>query len=531
MWLVAVLVFLCFAAFGARRLLSYLHVFQQDEYDNGRFAHFLASTGAVDRRVSVALLLIGIAQIYLLPSDSELWIVEFLAAAAFAIAAIFETDPRRAAKKKLVMTARAKRIYGLALAALLLVAAAILALSSLALWLILAVQAAPFALIASNLFLAPAERRTQARFWNEAHEKLGRLNPTVIGITGSYGKTSVKHILGHILEMRATSLITPGSVNTAMGISRVIRENLNARHKYFIVEMGAYGPGSVQALCDLAPPRLGIITAIGKAHYERFKSLDNVVQAKFELAEASCRNGGQVVVASDVLAFAAAKAFADAHPGAVIACGEDGAQLAINSVRQTTSGLAMRITWQGQGYDLAAPLFGAHHARNIALAFAAACVLGMMPDDIIAGLRSVPQIAHRLEVKRQADGTTLIDDAYNSNPLGFAAALEILDMFRVGQGRRILVTPGMVELGAEHDAEHRRIGALAAKYADVMLAIVPERIEAFIAAYAAQAPGATIVRCATIADADKWIAANRKADDVVLLENDLPDLYERRLKF
>src|SRR5206468_12245453 len=134
-----------------------------------------------------------------------------------------------------------------------------------------------------------------------AHSKLQRLNPVVIGVTGSYGKTSVKHILGHVLETAGPTLITPGSVNTAMGIARVIRERLQPHHRYLVVEMGAYGIGSIRRLCALTPPRLGIISAIGKAHYERFKSLDAVAQAKFELAEAAAGNGGSVVAAADVV--------------------------------------------------------------------------------------------------------------------------------------------------------------------------------------------------------------------------------------
>ena len=123
-----------------------------------------------------------------------------------------------------------------------------------------------------------------------------------------------------------------------------------------------------------------------------------------------------------------------------------------------------------------APLYGLHHGRNIALAFAAACSLGLSPEDIVASLRSAPQIAHRLEVKRQANGTVVIDDAYNSNPVGFASALELLDVLRQPDGRRIVVTPGMVELGAEHEAEHARIGRLAAEHADVLVAVAPHRV-------------------------------------------------------
>src|SRR5262249_36135958 len=162
--------------------------------------------------------------------------------------------------------------------------------------------------------------------------------------------------------------------------------------------------------------------------------------------------------------------FAAAHPGALLAVGsEPGAAVAITALGQDADGVAVTVSWRGREYTLRAPLFGLHQGRNIALAFAAACTLGTAPEDVVASLRSAPQIAHRLEVKREANGAILVDDAYNSNPVGFAAALELLDVLQRAGGRRILVTPGMVELGAAHEAEHDRIGRLAAEHVDVLL--------------------------------------------------------------
>ena len=159
-----------------------------------------------------------------------------------------------------------------------------------------------------------------------------------------------------------------------------------------------------------------------------------------------------------------------------------------------------------------------------------ACTLGSAPEDVQLALRSVPQITHRLEVKPQPNGSVLIDDAYNSNPKGFQSALEILDMLKKPGGRRILVTPGMVELGAAHEEEHQRIGTFAGRTVDVLLAVAPGRIGALIAAYAAAAPQGRVVPCATFGAAQDWLAANLTGVDVVLLENDLPDLFERKMR-
>jgi UDP-N-acetylmuramoyl-tripeptide--D-alanyl-D-alanine ligase len=280
----------------------------------------------------------------------------------------------------------------------------------------------------------------------------------------------------------------------------------------------------------LAPPDLAIITAIGKAHYERFKSLEGVAQAKFELAEAALAKNGKTIVAADTLAFPASSRFAAAHPDALVTVGDEAEYaLVITELRQEADGVVVSVRWNGAEYQLRAPLYGLHQGRNVALAFTAACILGMAPEDVVASLRSVPQIAHRLEVKRQG-GAVLIDDAYNSNPVGFASALGLLDVLRQPGGRRILVTPGMVELGAEHEPEHSRIGRLAAEHVDVLLAVAPHRVAALSEAFREAAPQAELVSCSTFAEAQAWLDRNLAAHDAVLIENDLPDLYERPLR-
>jgi len=518
-----------FALFALKRLLTYLHLFQQEEYDNRRFLAWIVKSYAVDRRLSFALLAVWLMQLGLHAVPS--WAFGALAGAACVAVAAFEPDPRKTAKKRLVMTARAKRIYLVALALLALVGvAAALFAGPILLW-VVPVQLMPLALVAGNSLLAPAEAKTQRRYWDEAQAILRRIDPMVIAITGSYGKTSVKHILGHVLETAAPTLITPGSVNTAMGIARVIRERLQPHQRYFVVEMGAYGTGSIRRLCELAPPKMGIVTAIGMAHYERFKSLEAVAEAKFELAAAVAAQGGTVIANADVLEFAAPRRFAAAHPDTFLTVGlADGAAAVITAMRQDINGIAVSVTWQGRAYELRAPLFGLQQGKNLALAFAAACTLGLAPEDVVASLRSTPQIAHRLEVKREANGATLIDDAYNSNPVGFAAALDVLDLLRGPGGRRILVTPGMVELGAAHDDEHRRIGRLAAAHVDVLLAVAPHRVAPLTESFKEAAPAAEIVSCPGFAEAQAWMARNVASGDVVLLENDLPDLLEQKLR-
>lgn len=520
-------IFVSFMLFSVKRLLTYLHMFQQEEYDTKRFFRLITKRLAIDRTLS--LIAIGTAFAYSMLDKYE-WPYFLMMIGAFLVFSYREVDPRRQAKKKLVMTSRAKRIFIVALVLSATCAICSTVTSSLWIWLV-PIQLLPVLLVAANMLLQPVETLIRRKYWNEAHAKIRELEPFTIGVTGSYGKTSVKHILGHILGTTASVLITPGSVNTAMGVTRIIRERLTEHHKYLVIEMGAYGSGSVAKLCRLAPPDMAIITAIGHAHYERFKSLDAVAKAKFEMAEATCQRNGKVITHTDVLAFPYTREFLNTHRQNFVICGEEeGSYLNIREILQRSNGLVVEIELNGKSFTAEVPLFGINHGKNVALAFAAACTLGIAPEMVLTALKSTPQIAHRLEVKTQAQGKiTLIDDAYNSNPRGFAAALELLDGLRQSSGRRILVTPGIVELGEVHEAEHARLGTLALRYVDVVLAIAPERIRSFVEAFRSGAHGKQeLIPCPTFADAQFWIDQKAKAGDVILLENDLPDIYERK---
>jgi UDP-N-acetylmuramoyl-tripeptide--D-alanyl-D-alanine ligase len=521
------LVAIAFLWFAYRRLLTYLHIYQQEEYDSRRFIRWLFTSYSFDMKVSFLIFVMGTLELAIVLAD---WITDVLIIAAFLIFWWVERSRRVRSKKPLVMTGRAKRIFWAAFAVLALLSLVIAGWFKHPIFWLIAVQAIPFALTVGNVIVNPYEKKLQKRFWNEAHSKLLSLKPTVIGITGSFGKTSTKHLLGHILELQAPTLITPGSVNTPMGIARVVREQLAPHHRFFICEMGAYGPGSIARLCRLAPPDFAVITAIGMAHYERFKTLDTVAKTKFELAEATAKKNGPVILAEQVLEFADARRFRERYANTiVVGRGEDCALRLLDST-QTETGIQARVMWRGSEYALKAPIFGEHHIGNMCVVFATACTLGVAPEDAILALGSVTQISHRLEVKQGPAGSKMIDDAYNSNPVGFAAALQLLNTLRRDGGRRVLVTPGMVEMGPAHDEQHKKIGELAASTVDVLLPVLPQRIQSLTQAYSSGNPEGKVIPCPTFSNAQAWMNANLTPTDVVLLENDLPDLYEARLR-
>ena len=525
--------------FGWYRLKAYLLYFQQEEYDAARFRRWLSTAGARDRLTSL-LTLAGAALAGLVPVTGPVGAgAAALIALGLGLGAYLSRRLLTASKKPLVMTQRARRIHRLAFAMAMVLwvigfglgsplDGGLGGLSSAAL-----AQLAPYLLVLANALLSPFEKRIKARFRQEAVDKLAKLQPTVIAITGSYGKTSTKQILNHILSAAAPTLATPGSVNTEMGITRVIRETLTPEHRYFIVEMGAYGPGSIARLCRLTPPGLSLVTAVGWAHYERFKSVAAVFQAKFEIAEAAAARGGPTLVNADMIPpDMLGPRIAEGRETIIkTGTGED-CRFRLVRADVTRDGLSLEIVDPEADMPVAmtAPIWGRHQAGNVLIAVATARHLGLPMSTIKAALASLPQVRHRLEVFKSETGPTIIDDAYNANPTGFAAGLEALGVLRAESGRRILVTPGMVEMGEAHDEQHGELGRLAADAVDIACVVTPDRIPTFVDPLEAAA-GVEVLRFDRQSDAQAWVVAQARAGDAVLYENNLPDLYEVKPRF
>ena len=527
------------------RGIALLQYFQQEEYNNDRFLKWIFRKRAFDKKATLITLLgfIGwyFGQGYGPFVNLAFYIIVLL---ALLYGAYVSGPPKWAIKKPLVMTARVQRILFVYLVFIAIYFASVLLLvekndtTGFMLAFIAFFQWPPFFLVASNFLLKPVEEFINRRYLKQAEKRLENITPTIIAITGSYGKTSIKNILAHILSAEAPTLATPGSVNTLMGICRIIREELREQHKFFVVEMGAYGPGSIKRLCKLTPPNIGIISGVGVAHYERFKSLETVFQTKFELADDLVSREQPVIVSADGVPEVFLSPYLAKNPRVYLCGSKDSGQkpnLVIQKVTQTNEGLKLELEYKEKGKRKTAhvevPLFGLHQAANVALAAAAALELGFPMDTIKAALKTTPQITNRLEVVRSKGGPTIINDAYNSNPQGFANALEVLGLLKKPQGRRILVTPGIVELGDEHDAQHRLLGQKAGKISDLALVVGPKRMASFIEGFkAAKSQGTTLKIFETQKEAEDWVQQNASPSDTILFENNLPDLYETKIR-
>ncbi|MFY9823817.1 MAG: UDP-N-acetylmuramoyl-tripeptide--D-alanyl-D-alanine ligase [Thermoanaerobaculia bacterium] len=541
--LTAFLVLLAGCIFGARRLRQYLRFLQQDEYHNGRFLAWVRTHRLFDTKGTLvgavgALSAGAVALGRLQPGWA--YAGSLLLCATLLALTLREKDPAKVGKIKLKMTERAKRIYAASLAVMLVVLlpAVALVLAELrspwriaVLWLVLVAffQATPLFLAAGNALLAGDEVRRQRRFYGEAQARLRSLHPLVIGITGSYGKTSTKAILAEMLQGSGPTFWPRASINTLMGIVRGIREGLDPRFKYAVFEMGAYRVGSIKALCDLVHPQAGIITRIGVMHLERFGSQEAIFRAKSELAAAVPPDGILVVNGDDPLCRRAAEENPKAR---TLRYGLDAQagplDCAMTEIQFALEGARFVIHWQGESYPGRTKLLGRTALSNILGAFTLAAELGVDPDYLLAVIRNLKPQSNRLELEK-AGGITFLHDAYNSNPTGFRAALEVLGALPAK--RKILVTPGMVELGPRQAQDNFEIAALAASVCDVVVIVGPTNREALKAGLASVQSHVEVRLLEDRDSALAYIKTGTREGDAVLIENDLPDLYERLPRF
>jgi UDP-N-acetylmuramoyl-tripeptide--D-alanyl-D-alanine ligase len=545
--------------FTHRRLLSYLRYFQQEEYNEVRFKGWLDEKKAYDTRGAlVALSVAGSAVVWTHPAWTI--ITSILGTMAlYSIAHLIEGDPRTSGKLTLKMTQRASKILYLSAFFSLLTILGITLLGVLASpccssicvpspglpvapqgWKSLLVVAlgssllfrvTPYYLMLANRALSPAEKRLQNFYVDDAKRILREVNPFIIGITGSYGKTGAKAALGELLPQCVGPTFWPKkSINTVMGITRDIRENLRPHHKYGVIEMGAYGIGSIQRLCGLTPPKAAIVTAVGIMHLERFGSEENVFLAKSELAQ-SVPDDGILVCNGDN---PGARRMAEANKKAkTLLYGLDPASghldCSATDIVFTPEGTKCVVQWNGEIFHVQTPLLGRPALSNALAAFTMACALGAEPAYAAAALGNLQPVDNRLVLDRKGS-VSFIRDAYNSNPTGFSAALEILHT--IEGKRKILLTPGMIELGERQYKENEQIAEKAAKVCDLIVVISAVNREALLSGLAkAEYPKEKTVVVDTRAEAFAYLAQHQIPGDLVLIENDLGDLLEGEVKF
>ncbi|MCS6834448.1 MAG: UDP-N-acetylmuramoyl-tripeptide--D-alanyl-D-alanine ligase [Anaerolineae bacterium] len=473
--------------------------------------------------------------------------IPYVAALLAALVGV-QPPPEKEIKKGFVATARARRLLAAAfsLAGLLaLLGIALLATSTesdrlrasgtglLGLTLLLG---APLWLILGNLAMTPVEALFRQRFIAQARRVLAEVQPKVIGITGSYGKTTTKNYLRDILNGRYKTYATPKSYNTMMGVCIALNNDVADDYsiEYFICEMGAYIPGEIARICNLTPPDISIVIEVGPQHLERFGSLENIAIAKYEIIKALKPQGLGVfnydnpyvramyergypqnrIAVSTTLTLEEARAI------------PDGPRFLAQNVRESLLGLSFDVTdlASGEQISFTTPVVGRHNVLNILLATAVAVHEGMSLQDVAQRVRTLAPAESRLVRQVDERGVTVINDAYSANPVGVVSALEVLSLYQTG--RRVVVTPGMVELGHLHDQENHKLGVLLTQHASDILLIGHKQTTPIQQGIASTTfPRERVIVFESIREALDWYKSHLSAGDTILFMNDLPDTY------
>ncbi|MCY3743435.1 MAG: UDP-N-acetylmuramoyl-tripeptide--D-alanyl-D-alanine ligase [Candidatus Poribacteria bacterium] len=525
------------------RTASGLHILQLDGYKTDRYLKWIRQHLTNCFEVKEILVIGGLLVLTAFyPQYHTTWLFPMLCVAWGGFQVYMSTRRKNVeAKKPLVYTARAKRVFGLSICLLVGLATTLVLIAKTSPWRIaifLFSEVSVINLTIANLLIYPLERTINGAYLFSARKRIRTLQPKVIGITGSYGKTSTKYILHQILSQKFNTLMTPDSYNTPMGICKVIRGDLTAEHEIFIVEMGAYKRGDIRELCNLASPQIGILTAVGPQHLERFKSIENIAKGKYELIESLPADGLAVFNCdNEICAGLADKREQTGSPvrryateASPVVSVVDTADLIAMNVRYTDNGLAFTVHANTEKFDITdteiqTRLLGKHNVSNILAAVTVAMECGMELEEIREAVANVEPVPHRLQLTAGAGGVTIIDDSFNSNPVGAKAALEALN--EIGEGKKVLVTPGMIELGEREYEENRRLGKQAADVCDLVILVGPIRTRPILDGLKdAEYPSQQIIVARNLEEVKQHLATQVQTGDVVLFENDLPDNYE-----
>ncbi|MDE7409394.1 MAG: UDP-N-acetylmuramoyl-tripeptide--D-alanyl-D-alanine ligase [Muribaculaceae bacterium] len=522
---------------GLYMLLNFkhdIHMLQQNSYRIDRYWKWLNRSGDI----SSTSRLINVGALFLLFSTLLSPAVNALIVAAVCCVqavAMF----RKKFKKPLVFTARVKRIYsvcaflGIALTLAVILTAgrggsdAFLYYSggqlSLGVILLLCIFSWMIA-IAAVWILKPVEASINAKYRNEAVSILESMpGLKIVGITGSYGKTSTKHYLQRILSERYDVLMTPGSYNTPMGVIRTIREMMKPYNEVFICEMGAKQVGDIKEICDMVHPQIGIVTAVGPMHLESFKSIENVQKTKFELIDALPKDGFGVI--NNDFEWCANRNVNNVDVLRYGVSNPAGCDYVATEVKYSPDGTSFTVEGKdGTRLELHTRLVGECNISNLVAAVIVALHLGLTHDEIRRAVDSIEQVEHRLNVKRTPGGVTIIDDAFNSNPAGSRMAVDVLSQFRTG--KRIIVTPGMIELGSEQETLNRDLGKHIGENVDVAVIVGAYNRNALVDGIrSTDFDEKNLHIVDSFADSQTLLSKILAPGDTVLYENDLPDSF------
>lgn len=382
-----------------------------------------------------------------------------------------------------------------------------------------------FVIMLANVINIPVEKCVYLYYKFKAKNKLKNMDIPVVGITGSYGKTSSKNIINDILNVKFNSFATPKSFNTPYGLISSINNYLDKFNDIFLAEMGAFKMGDIKQNCKIVKPKYGIITSIGQAHLESFGSRENIMKGKFELVESLPSDGLAILNGDDEYQLK----YDIKNNCSVKWIGIDNknVDLYATNIKLSSKGTSFECVFKGDNskYKFNTKLLGKHNVYNILAGILLGYELGLSIEQLQRGVSSVKTIEHRLELKKYGH-INIIDDAFNSNPVGSRMAVEVLGLM---DGVKIIVTPGMVELGSEQYNLNYKFGEYISEVCDYVILIGKKQTKPIYDALTEKKyDNKKIFILEDVRDAFPLmnrLSGKENKETYVLLENDLPDLF------
>lgn len=494
-------------------LLNYLHMYQLNYYKTDMYLHWCK----VNIQKITLRLILALAPLLTLTGDLALQILSVL----FLIVSIGILIPRHT-KVPLKITGRVLRIIAIEVLLSVLALAVRPSETEFVIRFAILCGIAPVFCLVANAVLFPVEALGRKYYINGAKKILAsQKDLIVIGITGSYGKTSMKNFLGEILSEKYSVLVTPKNYNTNLGIARTIRKYLKPTHDIFVCEMGAMWEGEIAKCCEIAQPKYGIITAADPQHLQTFGSLEAIIRTKFELAQTIAINDGKLYLNYDNENIRKYSTDIKHYSYGL----DKRYDFYSDHLKSDENGQNFEFHHNQQTFEVQTKLLGMHNIENLTGAIAVARDLGVSDEDIKFAVRRIKSVPHRLEYIDRGN-LGIIDDSYNSNPISSKLAVDTLAQFA---GKKVIVTPGLIELGPEEAKYNKELGEHIAKQKIDYVYLVgnspqTDAVEAGLGE--AEFANEKIQRVNSPQEAVSRATRKYPADKLtVLLLNDLPDNY------
>lgn len=497
-----------------------LHMFQQNRYETSRYTMWIKDSFKHNSKAIINGLIITILALLCGIYVGPLATVIIIALYSLKVA---EKEYKTVYIKPLVLTHRVMRQIAVMVLIYLavIITCSIIGYHALMYLLILSPFIAYGLMYVMSAITFPIEYCFREMFKNSAKKILENNKRLVkVGITGSYGKTSSKNIVNEILSEQYYSLPTPASFNTPMGLTITIRENLKNTHEVFIAEMGADKVGDIVELSNLVHPEYAIITSIGPQHLSTFKSIENIINEKMSLVERLPENGVAVLNKDNEYI----RNYVVKNNVKVVSYGieyKDADYIAEN-IKYDMKGSSFDIVYQDERYAFSTRLLGEHNVLNILSGVALGRELNVSWENLQKAVRKINFIEHRLELKK-INNRMFIDNAFNSNPEGAAMSLKVISMMA---NQRVVITPGMIDLGVIQNEENFKFGAQMINQVDTVLLVGKNQTKPIYDGLVSTNFNLDNVHVFdTVKEALAYAYAHTSEDDIILLENDLPDAF------